>query len=136
MITDGIDRYGAGAGLQDPYVDAAIADAQRRGIVVFSIYTGPAGHYGHSFWRTSLGQNHLSQLSDETGGDSFYIGTGSPVSFKPFLDELSSRLSHQYLLTFSAKAMNKAQFRNIKVNAEVPNADLAYADRVWVPAGE
>jgi hypothetical protein len=63
----------------------------------------------------SLGQNHLSQLSD---------------------DELSSRLSHQYLLTFSAKAMNKAQFRNIKMTAEVQNADLAYADRVWVPAGE
>ena len=29
----------------------------------------------------------------------------------------------RYLLTFSAKAINKAQFRNMKLQTEVPNAD-------------
>ncbi len=137
MITDGIDRYGFGTGLDDPYVLASIADAQRAGIIVFSIYSSGSGHMGHSFWRNSWGQNFLSRVSDETGGESFYIGFGNPVSFKPFLDDLSSRLNgRQYQLAFAAQPQNKAALRPIKVHTEVPNADLAYPDRVWVPAGK
>lgn len=136
MITDGVDAYGMGTGLQDPYVDAAISDAQRRGIVVFSIYSRGEGHFGHSFWLTNLGQNFLSMVSEQTGGESFYIGMGNPVSFKPYLDDLSARFDRQYLLTFSAKPANKAELRNIKLHTEVPNVDFAYADRVWVRAGE
>jgi hypothetical protein len=136
MITDGIDRYGTGSGLDDPYVNAAISDAQKKGIVVFSIYTRGAGHFGHSFWRNSWGQNFLSQVSDETGGESFYIGIGSPVSFKPYLDELTEKLAHQFLLTVTMPAGNKAQLRPLKVHTEVPNADLAYPDKVWVAAGK
>jgi hypothetical protein len=135
MITDGIDRYGYGTGLDNPYVNAAISDAQRKGIIVFSIYTRGAGHFGHSFWRNSWGQNFLSQLSDETGGESYYIGVGSPVSLKPYLDDLSARLTRQYLITMTLKAENKAGLRPIKLHTEVPNADLAYPARVWVPAG-
>jgi hypothetical protein len=136
MITDGIDRYGFGTGMEDPYVDQTISDAQRRGIVVFSIYTSGEGHFSHNFWLANLGQNFLAKVSEETGGESFYIGMGNPVSFKPFLDDLSARLNRQYMLTFSARPMNKAQFRNVKLHTELPNTDLAYADRVWVPAGE
>jgi hypothetical protein len=135
MVSDGIDRYGLGTGLDDPYVNAAISDAQRRGIVVFTIYARGIGHFGHSYWRNSWGQNFLSQLSDETGGDSFYIGFGNPVSFKPYLDQLSERLKHQYLLTITMKPGKKADFRPMKLHTEVPNADLAYPDRVWVRAG-
>jgi hypothetical protein len=136
MVTDGIDRYGNGTGLDDPYVNAAIGDAQRAGVVVFSIYTHGAGHFGHSFWRNSWGQNFLSQLSDETGGESYYMGMGSPVSFKPYLDDLTMKLNHQYRITFLAKAENKAQLTPIKLHTEVPNADLAYPSRVWVAAGK
>jgi hypothetical protein len=135
MITDGIDRYGAGTGLDDPYVNDAISDAQKKGVVVFSIYTRGAGHFGHSLWRNSWGQNFLSQVSDETGGESYYIGFGSPVSLKPFLDNLSIRLNRQYLLTVLAKAENKADLRPLKLHTEVHNADLAYPTRIWVPAG-
>lgn len=137
MISDGIDRYGFGTGLDDPYVLASIADAQRAGIVVFSIYSSSAGHLGHNFWRNTWGQNFLSRLSDETGGESFYIGIGNPVSFKPYLDDLSARLNgRQYQLTFNAQPENKAALRPIKVRTEVSNADVAYPDRVWVPAGK
>ena len=44
MITSGIDAF-YGGGYPDPYVDAAIKDAQCAGIVVFSIYTPSAGHF-------------------------------------------------------------------------------------------
>lgn len=135
MLTDGIDRvFGSGPG--DPYVDQTIAAAQQARVVVYSIYTPGSGHFGHTFWRMNWGQNYLSQLSDETGGESFYIGFGPAVAYGPFLDDLVEHLSRQYLLTFLAKPENKAGLRQIKLRTEVPNAELVAADRVYVPAGQ
>jgi hypothetical protein len=133
MISDGIDRYGSG-GASDPYVDEAVEQAQRAGIVIFSIYTRGAGHFGHTFWRINWGQNYLSQLSDETGGESFYLGSEGPVSFSPYLDDLSRRLLHQYLLTFLAKPVKKSGRQSVKVRTEVTNAEVVAADQVYVPA--
>src|SRR6266850_1135429 len=135
MLSDGIDRY-YGSGPSDPYVDDAIAKAQQAGIIMFSIYTPAAGHFGHSFWRINWGQNYLSQLSDETGGESYYFGSGAPVSYGPYLDDLTGKLTRQYLLKFLAKPENKAGLRQVKLRTEVPNAELVAADRVYVPAGK
>jgi hypothetical protein len=134
MVSDGIDRYW-GSGPSDPYVDSTIEDAQRAGVIIFSIYMPGVGHFGHSFWRINWGQNYLSQISDETGGESFYLGFGAPVSFAPYLDDLTHRLTRQYLLTFLAKPEKKAGFQQVKLRTEVPNAELVAADRVYVPAG-
>jgi hypothetical protein len=134
MLSDGIDRFG-GSGPSNPYVDSATEEAQRAGIVIHSIYTPGVGHFGHSFWRTNWGQNYLSQISDETGGESYYLGFGAPVSFAPYLDDLSHRLTRQFLLTFLAKPEKKAGFQSFKLRTEVPNAELVAADRVYVPAG-
>ncbi len=135
MISDGIDRYGPG-GSSDPYVDEAVEQAQKAGIVIFSIYTPGAGHFGHTFWRINWGQNYLSQLSDETGAESYYLGSEAPVSFSPYLDDLGRRLLHQYLLTFLAKPVKKAEMQSVKLRTEVSNAELVAADRVYVPASE
>jgi hypothetical protein len=135
MISDGIDRYG-GSGPSNPYVDDAVERAQRAGIVIFSIYTPGVGHYGHSFWRMNWGQNYLSQISDETGGESYYLGNAAPVSFSPYLDDLAHRLQHQYLLTFLAKPVKKAGMQSVKLKTEVVNAELVAADRVYVSAEE
>jgi hypothetical protein len=134
MVSDGIDRFG-GSGPSNPYVDSAIEDAQRAGIIIYSIYTPGTGHLGHSFWRMNWGQNYLSQISDETGGESYYLGFGAPVSLAPYLDDLTHRLTRQYLLTFLAKPEKKAGFQQVKLRTEVPNAELVAADRVYVPAG-
>lgn len=134
MVSDGIDRYW-GSGPSDPYVDSTIEDAQRAGVIIFSIYMPGGGHFGHSFWRINWGQNYLSQISDETGGESYYLGFGAPVSFAPYLDDLTHRLTRQYLLTFLAKPEKKAGFQQVKLRTEVPNAELVAADRVYVPAG-
>jgi hypothetical protein len=137
MATDGIDRYYGGADLLDPYLTAAIEDAQRAGIVVFGVYTPGVGHYGHSYWRTYWGQIYLSQLTDESGGESYYIGfNGAPVSFVPYLDDVSHRLTHQYLLSFTAKPQKKKGFQSVKLRTEVPNAELVSASKVYVPAAE
>jgi hypothetical protein len=134
MITDGIDRYW-GSGPDNAYVDTVIEQAQHAGVIVYSIYTPGVGHYGHSYWRTYWGQNYLSQLSDESGGESYYlIGPAPPVSFAPYMEDITRKLNHQYLLTFMAKAQKKAGMQRVKVHTEVPNAELVSADRVYVPA--
>jgi hypothetical protein len=133
MITDGIDRYW-GSGPDNAYVDTAIEQAQRAGVIVFGIYTPGEGHYGHSFWRVNWGQNYLSQIADETGGEAYYLGNGAPVSFAPYLEDITRRLSRQYLLTFLAKPQKKAGMQRVKLRTEVPNAELVSADRVFVPA--
>ena len=135
MVTDGIDRYW-GSGPDDPYVSSTIDQAQRAGVVVFAIYMPGVGHYGHSFWRMNWGQNYLSQIADETGGEAYYLGNGAPVSFSPYLDDLSGRLGRQYWLTFLAQAEKKAGFQQVKLQSELPNVDLVSADRVYVPAGQ
>jgi len=132
MASDGIDRlWGSGPG--DPYVDSAIEAAQKAGIIVHSIYTPGVGHYGHSLWRMNWGQNYLAQLSDETGGENYNYGFGPAVSFSPYLDDLSQRLTHQFLVSFIPKPEKKPGLRSVKFRTEVPNADLAGPDRVYVP---
>ncbi len=135
MVTDGIDRYYGSGDPDDPYLSAAIQDAQRAGIAVYAIYTPGVGHFGHSYWQTYWGQIYLSRLTDETGGESYSIGfTGSPVNFDPYLDDMERHFAHQYLLTFIAKPQNKSGWQRVKVTTEVSNAELVSAAKVFVPA--
>lgn len=134
MASDGIDLYYGSGDLLDPYLDDAISNAQRAGIVVSAIYTPGVGHFGHSYWQTYWGQLYLAQVADRTGGEAYDIGfNGPPVAFAPYLEDLGHRLSHQYLLTFLAKPPKKAGMQSIKLRTEVPNVDLVSADKVWVP---
>ena len=135
MASDGIDALYDSGDLQDPYLDAAISDAERGGIIVYDVYTPGAGHAGHSYWANHWGQMYLARLAEETGGESYYIGfSGPPVSFDPYLDDMAKHLSHQYLLTFNAKPQKKNGLQRIKVTTEVSNAELISAHNVNVPA--
>jgi hypothetical protein len=137
MVTDGIDRYYGSGDLSDPYLDAAIDDASKAGIVVSAIYTPGAGHFGHSYWQNYWGQIYLSELSEKTGGEAYYIGfNGPPVSFAPYLEEFNRRLGNQYLLSFLAKPGKKAEWRKIRLMTEIHGVDLVSAGRVFVPAGQ
>ncbi len=135
MASDGIDLYYGTGDLDDPYVNEAVDNAQRAGILVSVIYTPGVGHLGHDYWQTYWGQLYLAQVADRTGGESYYIGfNGPPVAFAPYLDDLTERFSHQYFLTFLAKAPKKSGFQPVKLRTEVPNVDLVSAERVWVQA--
>jgi hypothetical protein len=134
MISSGIEGLGGGFSSDNPYVNAGITSAQKAGVVVYTIYSPSVGHYGHSYWRETWGQNYLSMLSDATGGESYYVGFGSPVSFQPFLKDIRQNLDHQYLLTFQAKAQNKAGLQPVKVKVKEKDADLAAPNKVYVPS--
>ncbi|MDQ6676072.1 MAG: hypothetical protein M3Z09_02110 [Acidobacteriota bacterium] len=133
MVTSGIDGLYPGGDIQNPYLNRAIEDAQKAGILVHSIYYAGAGHAGHSYYQTNWGQSYLSRLADETGGEAYWQGFQSPVSFAPYLDELEARLEHQYLMTFEAKPEGKSGLQPVKVRTEKAGVDLAAASRVWVP---
>ncbi len=131
LVSDGIDPLQPG--ITDTYLDQAVETAERTGTQVYSIYASGAGHFGHTLWRINQGQNNLSELTDKTGGEFYYQGLGTPVSFAPFLDEFAGRLSHQYRLTFLIKPEMKPSYRHVRLETEVSNAQLVTADRVYVP---
>ncbi len=136
LISDGIDRYYGSGDYNDPYVASAIEEAQRAGVLVSAIYMPGVGHYSHSHWHSYWGQLYLAQVAEETGGESYYIGfSGAPVSFVPYLHDLTDCLNHQYLLTFLAKPQKKAGLQRVRVITEIRNAELVAAGRVYVTAG-
>ena len=133
MVSSGIDPdYGSGP--DNPYLSTAIHAAQRAGIVVSSIYYSGAGRSAHAYGQLFWGQNYLAQLSDETGGEFYWLGTANPVSLAPYLDDLSHRLSGQYLLTFLAKPESKPAFQTVKIGTELPHVTLVGPSKVYVPA--
>ena len=162
LVTDGIDRlhgyatdapampsmsmaprsmpYTAGPSLSpgmpyiSPDVDQASRAAQRYGVIVHSIYHRGVGRYTRNYYEANNGQNGLAKLSDETGGESYFLGVQNPVSFKPYLDELQRILDNQYFLVFEAAPRKKADLQHVKVRTEVPKVEIATADNVWVPA--
>jgi hypothetical protein len=132
LISSGIDPLYFAPDLDDPYLDACVRDAQRAGIALDSIYYGSAGHLGHSFWRVNWGQNYLSEMGDRTGGEMYWQGMLNPVSFAPFLEELSQRLNNQYLLTVSLPAPKKAELQSVRVRSTNPGVSLMSASEISV----
>ena len=133
MITDGVDEYYLRYDPSDPYVKAAIADSQRAGLVLYSIYFKNQGRLGSSFYETNAGQNYLQLVTEETGGNNYYEGLGNPVSFSPFLSDLSRQLMNQYELGFDVAGEKKESFAAIKVRASNSDVKLRAPLHVTVP---
>jgi hypothetical protein len=139
MITDGIDRFRGGPhyrglGFISPDVNSAGSIAQRNGMIVHTIFTRGVGRLGNNFWEITNGQNGMAMLSEQTGGQSYYLGTQNAVSFKPYLDELQRTLDNQYVLEFTANPGTKSGLQNVKLSTEVAGVELSSADGVWVNA--
>jgi hypothetical protein len=117
-----------------PDVDTASMVAQRTGVILHSIYVPGVGHYGRNYYDMENGQNAISKLADETGGESFFLGFQTPVSFKPHLDKLQSVLANQYFLVFQAIPRKKDGLQHVKLWTEIPKAELVSAKNVWVLA--
>jgi len=109
MLTDGVDRYYEGANLDDPYVNAAIHDALKEGVMVYSIYLRGAGFYGRSGWVTNFAQSRLIEVSEETGGNAYFQGFTDPVTISPFLKDFRDRLENQYKVTIEALTQKGVQ---------------------------
>lgn len=139
MITDGIDRFRGGPRYRGlnfiaPDVDSASRLAQRTGTTISTIYTRGAGRLANNFWEITNGQNGMAVLSDQTGGQSYYLGTRNAVSFKPYLDDIQKNLGNKYVLEFRAVPGEKSGLQYVRLSTEVAGVELNSADSVWVDA--
>jgi hypothetical protein len=133
LIADGIDRFRG-----DPFspdVQSTVDTAQKAGIMIHTLYNSGTGRYARNMFRVNYGQSNLAQLTDGTGGESFFQGLQTPLSFAPYLTQLDTILKNQYFLTISTKPSKngKGELRNIRVRSVEKDLDISAADRIWVP---
>jgi hypothetical protein len=136
MITDGVDPYEMHYDPEDPYVHAAIEDSARAGLVVYSIYWRGAGRMAGSSYENDAGQNLLQEIAEATGGTTYWIGTGNPVSLQPYFEDLTRRLNDQFELGFTAPLSGKAQVESLNIKINAHDAKVTAPRQTFVaPAG-
>jgi hypothetical protein len=141
MITDGVDYYQPRLDLDDPYVQAAIEDSVRSGLVVYSFYWKNQGRMDRSAYESNAGQSLLAEVSQATGGNSYWEGSGNPVSFDPFFKDLRQRFQSQYRIVFSSGLKGKPQVERFSLKlsgaeAKVTAPQQVFVSRTGVSAGE
>jgi hypothetical protein len=114
-------------------LDVVVDHAQKQNINVWSIFAPDARHRSRNSFLAWRGQMNLSQLAVETGAESYYLGFAPPVTFKPFLDEITTHLNNQYLLTFEGNGGAKGRFEGVHETTELSNVELFSAPHVFLP---
>src|ERR1700687_2042516 len=75
MISSGIDYFRGGFDLRSPDLDSTNNRAQKQNINIWTIYAPDAGHRAREFFLAFRAQSNLSELSVQTGAESYYLGT-------------------------------------------------------------
>jgi hypothetical protein len=132
LISSGIDYFRGAWGPFYPDLDTVISRAQRGNVNLWSIYSPGIGHRSQGFALVNLAQNNLSKMSDETGGETYFLGTSAPVSFKPYLDEIELHLTNQYLLTFAGDGGAKGKFVRVQIKSELHDVEFSQANNAYL----
>jgi len=127
LISSGTDPYSP-ADPMNLYLLNAIADAERAGILVHSIYYDGAGRPLRGM---NWGVNYLAELGDATGGKAYWQGFGSPVLFEAFLDNLKLRLGNQYLLTVAPEDV-KGGLQPVRVTTSAQDVSLTTPQQIYI----
>jgi hypothetical protein len=130
MLTDGVDRYYGTSEIDDPYVDTAIHDVLKEGVMVYSIYLRGAGAYGRNGWVTNVAQSRLSEVGDETGGYAYMLDFTDPVTISQFLKDFQERLDNQYRVTL--EDLTAKGIQSVKVRTELPGLKIQAPTRIYV----
>jgi len=133
MVTDGVDDYNVRYDPEDPYVQAAINDSVRAHLVVYSIYWRNQGGFDRTGYAAADGQNLLAQLTQATGGNSFWEGYGNPVSFEPYFADIDRRIDNQYELDFTARIGSKPQIESLRLKVSA-HAKVEAPEQVYIQA--
>lgn len=136
LFSSGIDYFRGSFDPIDPDLDSTIAAAQKKNINVWSIYVPDAGHVGRRAFRVFNSQSNLSRLSEESGGEAYYLGFGEPVTLKPYFDEIQMHLNNQYLLSFVANGGKKGKFDRVRVTTEMKGVEFLTPSEVFLPPVE
>ncbi|MGA7189130.1 MAG: hypothetical protein WBY66_11575, partial [Candidatus Acidiferrales bacterium] len=96
LIADGIDRFRG-----DPFspdIQSTYETAEKAGVILHTLYASGVGRLTHNTFRVNYGQSNLAEITDKTGGESFFQGLQTPIAFEPFLKQLDMILKNQYWL--------------------------------------
>jgi VWFA-related protein len=136
VISDGID-INQGMVESEPTLNTelqhAIDLAQSANIPIYTIFARGAGALDENLVLLNNGQGCLGRLSSETGGQSYFQGSYTPLAFTPYLQQFSNDLGHQYLLTLRVPPAPMGGYQRLHVTTEIPGVDLAAPTRVFIP---
>ena len=127
LVSDGLDisrGVESSSPTQSIDVQRAINESQRRGVANYGFWAPSQATVANPSL-VSNAQSSLKRLSDETGGEAFFQGTGAPVSFEPFVRELDISLQKQAALTFLSTHLSKG-FHRIEVKSSTPGVRVSY----------
>ncbi len=133
MVTDGVDYYNMRYDPEDPYLQAAIHDAVRAHLIVYSIYWGSSGLFDRTDYAAFSGQSLLAEVTEATGGNSYWLGYGDPVTIEPYLADIDWRLDNQYELEFMAPVGGKPRMATLKLTVAA-RAKVDAPQQVYVHA--
>lgn len=133
MISDGIDYYNPRYDPNDSYVQAAMNDAVRAHLIIFTIYWRSQGVFDNTAYAAYDGQNLLTEVAGATGGKSYWQGMGNPVDFDPFFRDINERIDNQYELDFMT-AGDKPGIESLKLTVSA-HAKLDAPGEVFVHPG-
>lgn len=129
IVSDGLDiSRGVDSSTPTQSIDLqrAIREAQRRGVAIYTFYAPTVGGTANSGGLLTLNaQSSLQRLADETGGRAFFQGTGTPVSFAPYLRRLNAALENQYALTYLSPNEGR-DFRRIEIKTSLPGVEVEH----------
>jgi hypothetical protein len=134
MITDGVDYYDMRYDPEDPYVQTAVDDAVRARLMVYAIYWQSGDRFDRTNYGAGAGQNLLAQITENTGGKSYWQGAGNPVSFAPYFADIDRRLNNQYELDFMTVVGDKPQMQTIRLTVSA-HAKVTAPQEVYVHFG-
>jgi hypothetical protein len=134
MITDGVDYYDMRYDPEDPYVQTAVDDAVRARLMVYAIYWQSGDRFDRTNYGAGAGQNLLAQITENTGGKSYWQGAGNPVSFAPYFADIDRRLNNQYELDFMTVVGDKPQMQTIRLTVSA-HAKVTAPQEVYVHPG-
>ena len=127
LVSDGLDisrGVDSSAPTQSIDLQRAVTESQRRSVAIYGFYAPTIAASANPLLAANA-QSSLLRLSSETGGDAFFQGTGAPVSFDPFLRDLTVSLEKQIALTFLSTHLNKG-FHRIEVRSVTPGVRVTY----------
>jgi hypothetical protein len=132
LLSDGIDLNNQRFDPEDPYVQSAIRDSVRAGLVVYPIY-----------WRSrpendlasNGGESLMNEVAEATGGYNYSSGLQNPVSFQPFFTDLVRRFANQYALEFTARLDRKPAVEPMKLKIEGLGLQVTAPQQVFVTQG-
>jgi hypothetical protein len=115
LVSDGVDPNNQRFDPDDPYVQSAINDSVRAGLLIYTICWRSRPESSENSMTANGGQSLMNELTEATGGNNYWIGTGNPVSFQPFFEDLMRRFANKYALDFTAPLDRKPAVETLKL---------------------